>query len=197
MLANMTARDQDDTGRSRLREIIAEKSFREGEFTLSSGKKSDVFFNLKPTMLDPEGLNLLADQVLEKLQDHDAEFIGGLLMGAAPILLSVVQKSYFTPRPLKGFWVRKERKAHGMQQIIDGDPGAGDRIIIVEDVTTTGESVLKAVEAMRDLGCDIVCVLTIIDRCEGAAERLREAGYDLISIFDRYDFTSKRPREVS
>ncbi len=123
MLANMTAREGDESGRSRLREIIAEKSFREGEFTLSSGKKSDVFFNLKPTMLDPEGLNLIADQVLEKLQAHDAEFIGGLLMGAAPILLSVFQKSYFSTRPLKGFWVLKERKAHGMQQIIYGDPG--------------------------------------------------------------------------
>ncbi len=198
MSMKMTAREQDDPdrvrlGRARLREIIAEKSFREGEFTLSSGRKSDVFFNLKPTMLDPEGLNLIADCVLEELQAHDAAYIGGLLMGAAPILLSVVQKSYFSPRPLKGFWVRKERKAHGMQQIIDGDPGKGDRIVIVEDVTTTGESVLKAVDAMRDRGCDIVCVLTIVDRCEGAPERLRGAGYDLISIFDRYDFTSRKP----
>lgn len=197
MSVNMTAREQDATGRARLREIIAAKSFREGEFTLSSGKKSDVFFDLKPTMLDPEGLNLIADQVLEKLQAHDAEFIGGLLMGAAPILLSVVQKSYFSARPLRGFWVRKERKDHGMQQIVDGDPGAADSVIIVEDVTTTGESVLKAVDAMRDRGCKVVCVLTIIDRCEGAAERIREAGHDLISIFDRYDFTSRRPREVS
>jgi orotate phosphoribosyltransferase len=197
MPVTMTAREQDDSGRARLREIIAEKSFREGEFTLSSGKKSDVFFNLKPTMLDPEGLNLIADQVLEKLQDRDAEFIGGLLMGAAPILLSVVQKSYFTPRSLRGFWVRKERKAHGMQQMIDGDPGAGDRIIVVEDVTTTGESVLKAVDAMRNRGCDIVGVLTIVDRCEGAVERVKESGHDLISIFDRYDFTSREPREVS
>jgi orotate phosphoribosyltransferase len=192
----VTARQRDDSGRARLREIIAEKSFREGDFTLSSGRKSDIFINLKPTMLDPEGLNLIADQVLEKLQDHDAEFIGGILMGAAPVLLSVVQKSYFTARPLRGFWVRKERKAHGMQQMIDGDPGAGDRIVVVDDVTTTGESLLKAVDAMRSRGCEIVGVLTIVDRCEGAVERVRESGYDLISIFDRYDFTSRKPLEV-
>lgn len=196
MVANVTAREQIDSGRARLREIIAEKSFREGEFTLSSGKKSDVFINLKPTMLDPEGLNLIADQVLEKLKDHDAEFIGGILMGAAPVLLSVVQKSYFTPRPLRGFWVRKERKSHGMQQMIDGDPEKGDKIIVVDDVTTTGESLLKAVDAMRSQGCDIVGVLTIVDRCEGAVERVKESGYDLISIFDRYDFTSRKPLEV-
>lgn len=196
VLVNMTAREQEDSGRARLREIIAEKSFREGEFTLSSGKKSDVFINLKPTMLDPEGLNLIADQVLEKLIDHEAEFIGGILMGAAPVLLSVVQKSYFTPRPLRGFWVRKERKAHGMQQMVDGDPGEGDRIIVVDDVTTTGESLLKAVDAMRSRGCDIVGVLTIVDRCEGAVERVKESGYDLISIFDRYDFTSRKPLDV-
>ena len=195
-MVNMTARQQDDTGRARLRELIAEKSFREGEFTLASGRKSDVFINLKPTMLDPEGLNLIADLVLERLQDHDAEFIGGILMGAAPILLSVVQKSYFTSRPLRGFWVRKERKAHGMQEIIDGDPGAGDKVIVVDDVTTTGGSLLKAVDAMKSRGCDIVGVLTVVDRCEGAVEQVKKSGYDLISIFDRYDFTSRKPLEI-
>jgi orotate phosphoribosyltransferase len=192
----MTAQEQNDSGWARLREIIAEKSFGEGEFTLASGRKSDVFFNMKPTMLDPEGLNLIADLVLEKLQGYDAEFIGGILVGAAPVLLSVVQKSYYTPRPLRGFWVRNERKAHGMQQKIDGDPGDGDKIIVVDDVTTTGGSVLKAVHAMQDRGCDIVCVLTIVDRCEGAVEQIKDSGYDLISIFDRYDFTAREPLEV-
>lgn len=196
MLVDMIAREQNSSGRERLREIIAEKSFQEGQFTLSSGKKSDVFFNLKPTMLDPEGLNLIADQVIEQMQDCDAEYIGGLLIGAAGVLLSVVQKSYYTSRPLKGFWVRKEQKAHGMQQLIDGEPGEGDRVIIVDDVTTTGGSVLKAINTMRGCGCEIVGVLTIVDRCEGAKEHLSELGYDLISIFDRYDFTSKEPNEV-
>ena len=195
-MVSMTAQKQDGSGRARLREIIAEKSFREGEFTLASGRKSDLFINLKPTMLDPEGLNLIADLVLEKLKDCDAEFIGGILMGAAPILLSVVQKSYFTPRPLRGYWVRKERKDHGMQEIIDGDPGAGDKVIVVDDVTTTGGSLLKAVDAMRGRGCDIVGVLTVVDRCEGAVECVKESGYDLVSIFDRYDFTSRKPVEI-
>lgn len=196
MLVDMTARKRDSSDRERLREIIVEKSFQEGEFTLSSGRKSDVFFNLKPTMLDPEGLNLIADQVLEELHDYDAEYIGGILMGAAGILLSVVQKSYYTSRPLRGFWVRKEPKAHGMQQLIDGEPGEGDRVIIVDDVTTTGKSILKAADAMKDLGCNVVGILTIVDRCEGAKERLSKLGYDLLSIFDRYDFTSKEPDEV-
>lgn len=196
MLVDMIARKQDSSGRERLREIIAEKSFQEGKFTLSSGKKSNVFFNLKPTMLDPEGSNLIADQVIDQLQDCDAEYIGGLLIGAAGVLLSVVQKSFYTSRPLKGFWVRKEQKAHGMKQLIDGEPGEGDRVIIVDDVTTTGSSVLKAVDTMKEYGCKVVCVLTIVDRCEGAKEHLKEKGYDLISIFDRYDFTPKEPDEV-
>lgn len=197
MLVSMTAKEQNDSGWARLREIIAEKSFQEGQFTLASGRKSDVFFNMKPTMLDPEGLNLIADLVLEKLQGYDAEFIGGILVGAAPVLLSVVQKSHYTPRSLRGFWVRNERKAHGMQQKIDGDPGQGDRIIVVDDVTTTGGSVLKAVDAMQDRGCIVESVLTIVDRCEGAVECLEERGHTLISIFDRYDFTSRKPQEVS
>ncbi len=83
-----------------------------------------------------------------------------------------------------------------MQEIIDGDPGAGDKVIVVDDVTTTGGSLLKAVDAMRGRGCDIVGVLTVVDRCEGAVECVKESGYDLVSIFDRYDFTSRKPLEV-
>lgn len=197
MLLNMSARNQHSSGRERLREIIAERSFKEGEFTLSSGKKSDVFFNLKPTMLDPEGLNLLADQVLEVSEECEASCIGGLVMGAVPVLISVVLKSYETPKPLKGFWIRKEQKTHGMQQLLDGDLKPGSRVIVVDDVTTTGESVLKAIDYVENNNCTVSCVVTVIDRCEGARQRLEARGHDLISIFDRSDFTTKKPYGVS
>ena len=197
MLVDMTARKTTDSGRGQLRDIIAQKSFQEGEFTLSSGKRSNIFFNLKPTMLDPVGSNLLADEVIKETEHYDSEYIGGLVMGAVPVLISVVVKSLHTPRPLKGFWVRKEQKHHGMQQLIDGDPEKGSRVIIVDDVTTTGESIFKAIELTRSMGCKIACVLTIVDRCEGAKEALQEQGYDLISLFDRYDFTDKRPEDLA
>jgi orotate phosphoribosyltransferase len=196
MLVEMTARKHDFPERERLREIIKIRSFEEGSFTLSSGKKSDVFFNLKPTMLDPEGINLLADQVIDRIKGYKADYIGGLAMGAVPVLISVIVKSHNTPHQIKGFWVRKEQKHHGMQQLIDGDLEPNSKVVIVEDVTTTGQSVLRAVEEARERGCTISCILTVIDRCEGAKETLRDAGYELISLFDRYDFTDKKPDEI-
>ena len=196
MLLEMTAREPTVPGRERLRQLIAELSFKEGQFTLASGRKSNVFFNLKPTMLDPEGSNLLADQVIAKTEDYKADYIGGLAMGAVPVLVSVVLKSYNSAHPIRGFWVRKEQKHHGMEQLIDGNPVPGSRVIIVDDVTTTGGSVLKAVKAIEGGDYEIVCILTIIDRCEGAQENLGAAGYELISIFNRYDFTDKNPEDV-
>lgn len=192
-----SARTPPESGRGRLRRMIADQAFKEGDFVLSSGRRSNVFFNLKPVMLDPEGLNLLADQVIARTAECEARYIGGLAMGAVPIVIAVVAKSHGTPRPLKGFWVRKDQKAHGMRQRIDGDPEPGSRVIIVEDVTTTGESVLTAVRAAEERGCTVACVLTVVDRCEGARERLGEQGYDLVSIFERYDFTSKRPDDAA
>ena len=196
MLVEMTAREHDFPERERLREIIKNRSFKEGNFTLSSGKKSDVFFNLKPTMLDPEGISLLADQVIDRIKGYKADYIGGLVLGAVPVLISVILKSYNTPHPIKGFWVRKEQKHHGMQQLIDGDLEPNSKVVIVEDVTTTGQSVLRAVEEAQERGCTISCILTVIDRCEGAKETLKDAGYELISLFDRYDFTDKKPNEI-
>ena len=193
MLVEMTAREHHFPERERLREIIKNRSFKEGNFTLSSGKKSDVFFNLKPTMLDPEGINLLADQVIDRIKGYKADYIGGLALGAVPVLVSVILKSHNTPHPIKGFWVRKEQKHHGMQQLIDGDLEPDSKVVIVDDVTTTGQSVLRAVEEAQERGCSISCVLTVIDRCEGAKETLKDAGYALVSLFDRYDFTDKKP----
>lgn len=181
--------------RDRLREIINKLSFKEGEFTLSSGRKSNIFFNLKPTMLDPEGLNLLINQVIKEIKNVDAEYIGGLAMGAVPVMLPVVFQSYGTNRPLKGFWVRKEQKSHGMQQLVDGAPKPESNVIIVDDVTTTGNSILKAIKALESTGCKIACILTIVDRCEGAKEYLEKKGYNLKYIFNRYDFTTKSPDE--
>jgi orotate phosphoribosyltransferase len=177
------------TKRERLREIIARRSFRNDRtFTLASGRTSNIFFDLKPTMLDPDGIDLLADVLLDRVEPIDAASIGGLVMGAVPIVVAAVLKSRGRNRRLQGFWVRKEQKDHGAMTLIDGHLVDGSRVIVVEDVTTTGGSAMKAIDEVRRRGCEIAAVITIVDRLEGARENLAAAGIELIALFDRNDF---------
>lgn len=179
--------------RDRLREIIRQLSFRNDRtFTLASGRTSNIFFDLKPTMLHPEGINLLADMVLAKVAETNASYLGGLAMGAVPVVIATVLKSYNTPRPLKGFWVRKEQKGHGVMNLTDGRLEEGSTVVIVDDVTTTGGSVMKAIGEARNHHCKIAAVLTIVDRLEGARENLAKEGIGLIALFDRDDFIGKK-----
>ena len=174
--------------RERLREIIAEKSLRRGDFVLASGRRSHFLFDMKKTMLDPEGIDLLGDAVLEKAAFLDADHIGGLAMGAVPIVVAAVQKSRHAKRPLKGFWVRKEKKEHGTRNSADGYIEDGAKVIIVEDVTTTGESAMKAIDEAKARDCKIAAVITIVDRSEGARQNLAAHGIELISLFTKEDF---------
>jgi len=176
------------TDHERLRRIIAEKSLRLGDFILASGRKSKFLFDMKKTMLDPEGINLLADAVLEKVYSTDANYIGGLAMGAVPVVVAAVLKSHGNRRELHGFWVRKEQKAHGTRNSADGYIVDGSKVVIVDDVTTTGESVMKAINEAREHNCDVVAVITIVDRMEGAREFLGSQGIELKSLFDKSDF---------
>ena len=174
--------------RGRLRELIRELSLTKGQFKLASGRESNYFFNLKPTMLHPEGINLVADAILEKIAGLEADYIGGLAVGAVPIVTAVVMKSQSTGRPLKGFWVRKEMKDHGVVTAVDGDLADRAKVVMVEDVTTTGGSVMRAIEEARKKRCDIKAVITVVDRREGARENLAKQGIDLISLYTTEDF---------
>ena len=172
----------------RLREVIAERSLLTGgAFTLASGRQSSLFFDMKRTMLDPEGANLIAEAVLRRLEGMDVDAVGGLVMGAVPIVAVACAKS-FPARPLQGFFVRKEAKDHGTARRIDGNLAAGARVIILEDVTTTGASALLAVEAVRGAGAEIACVLTVVDRMEGAAATFAAAGVRFEALLTRDDF---------
>jgi len=166
--------------RARLIEIIRKRSFGRGEITLASGRKSSFYFNLKPTMLDPEGAALLAELTYEALKDDGLDYIGGLEMGAVPLAGAVAQLSWLKGHPIAAFFVRKKPKEHGARLAVEGlaknESLQGKRVVIVEDVTTTGESALKAVDAVRDAGGEVVLVLTMVDREEGAAETFAEAG---------------------
>ena len=178
--------------RVRLQEIIRKRSFGRGEITLASGRKSDFYFNLKPTMLDAEGAALLAELTLDALAGETIDYVGGLEMGAVPLAGAIAQLSFMRGKPIQAFFVRKKPKDHGAKLSVEGlAPGEslkGKRVVIVEDVTTTGGSAIKAVEAVRDSGAEIVMVLTMVDREEGAADNFRAAGLDFRSIYKAAEF---------
>lgn len=179
--------------RERLRLILKEKSFRSGEaITLASGKTSTYYFNTKPTMLDPEGANLIAELMLDALETVDADFIGGLEMGAVPLASAVAPASYFRDKPLRAFIVRKEAKGHGTASLIEGlltDEGFdGRKVIVVEDVTTTGGSAVKAAEVVQAAGGEVVHVITILDRQEGASLVFKEKNLPFTAMFGASEF---------
>ncbi len=178
------------TDMKRLRAIIGEKSYNTGgDFKLASGAASSFFFDMKPTVLNPEGANLVADAILERLKGLDATAIGGLVLGACPIASAVCVKSHGTDTPLQAFYVRKEAKTRGTQKMIEGaDLKKGDRVVIVEDVTTTGSSALQAVMEVRKLGCEVVKVMTIVDREQGAAAVFAREDLSFDALFTRRDF---------
>ncbi len=178
--------------RARLREIIREKSVIKGEITLSSGEKSQFYFDMRRTACDPEGSNLIADLILNSLAEDDVDFIGGLEVGAVPIVACVSQKSFQAGRPIPAFYVRKTPKEHGTRKAIEGQIREGGRVVIVDDVTTSGGSALKAVEAAREFGCTVVKVVTVVDRLEGAAESFAAKGCPFVALLTADDFDFSR-----
>src|SRR4030081_732988 len=178
--------------RARLRDIIHQRSFGRGEIKLASGRVSDFYFNLKPAMLDAEGAALLAQLTLDAIAGERIDYVGGLEMGAVPIAGAVAQLSFMTGAPMQAFFVRKKPKEHGARLSVEGlMPGEslrGKRVFIVEDVTTTGGSAMKAVEAARDAGAEIAFVFTMVDRDEGASATFAEAGIPFRSLYKAGEF---------
>jgi orotate phosphoribosyltransferase len=184
-----------DTGsaRRRLIEIVRGRSFSSGtETRLVSGRSTNYYFNMKPTMLDPEGAHLIAVLILAALEGSHVELIGGLEMGAVPLAVAVAVESQAKGRPLGAFFVRKQAKEHGARKLIEGlAPGEslrGKRVVILEDVTTTGGSSMKAIEAARADGAEIERVITVVDRLEGAADAFKAAGIPFQALLTTKDF---------
>jgi orotate phosphoribosyltransferase len=178
--------------RARLASIVKVRSVETGrEFKLASGRTSTFYCNLKPTMLDAEGAFLIGKAIIERLTGMNVELVGGLEMGAVPLATVAAALSHGTAQPLRAFFVRKKPKEHGTESLIEGLPRGeslrAKRIAILEDVTTTGGSALKAVELVRAAGGVVVIVLTIVDRLEGAAEAFAAAGVPFSSILTRRD----------
>jgi orotate phosphoribosyltransferase len=184
-----------DTGsaRGRLIEIVRARSFSSGgETKLVSGRSTSYYFNMKPTMLDPEGAHLIATLILDALEGSKADLIGGLEMGAVPLAVAVAVASQAKGRPLRAFFVRKQAKEHGARKLIEGlAPGeslASKHVVILEDVTTTGGSSMKAIEAVRADGAIIERVITVVDRLEGAADTFKSAGIPFEALLTTADF---------
>jgi orotate phosphoribosyltransferase len=161
-----------------------------GDFTLASGKKSDLYFDGRLVTLSSVGLPKVAAAVLELIKDQNISAAGGMVIGADPITGGVVTLAGLGGISLTGFMVRKEPKQHGTGKQVEGQqPEAGARVVLLEDVVTTGGSSLKAVEALRrEWDVEVVAVVALLDRLEGGREALAEVGVELWPIFTREDF---------
>ncbi len=174
--------------RERLREIIRTRSLlEEGAFRLVSGRSSAYFFDMKKTMFEPEGAALLADLLFDMVKGEEVEFIGGMETGAIPLVSLLCRRSW-PEKPLKGFFVRKEKKGHGTDRALEGLIESGKGVILCEDVTTTGGSAMAAAEAAEKAGGRIVKVVTVVDRLEGAVENFAKKGVRFEALFSRNDF---------
>ena len=180
-----------DGGESELLEMIRTRSMRLGKFTLASGRESDLYLNLKPTMMDPRGARLCAEALLARVP-AGIDYIGGLEMGAVPAIAAMAAISDASGRPVRTFFVRKSAKDHGTKEVIEGlatgESLAGKKVLVIDDVATTGGSVLKAIEAARGSGAIVEDALVIVDRQEGGSEGLGAQGVRLHSVFVGDDF---------
>ncbi len=178
--------------RELLRSMIRDRSVHTGgDFTLASGRSSSIFFDMKMTLLSPEGANLAAELILDHLEGMKIDAIGGLIIGACPVADAVAVRSYYR-QPINAFYVRKEPKTRGTRKLIEGPIKDGDRVVVVDDVTTTGGSALDAVKSLEDeVKCEVVQVITVVDRDEGAAENFARAGRDFYALFNRSDFVDE------
>jgi len=174
-----------------LKTMLLEKSVRTGDFTLASGKKSDLYVDCRVTALDNKGAHWIGqagwDLVLGKIEAGGLEVdaIGGMTMGADPISLVVGMASSEHEKALQVFTVRKEPKGHGRGKQIEGNFKEGDRVVVVDDVITTGGSTLKAIEAIRAAGGEVVFCLVLVDREEGGRPAIEADGVSVVSIFTR------------
>ena len=172
----------------RLAKLLMEKSYIEGDFTLTSGQKSDYYFDCKHTALHPEGSWLIGKFFLDMIRAKgNVQGVGGMTLGADPLVSSVTVVSHIEGYPLPGFIIRKQPKGHGTNQYLEGlkNFASGQNVCLLEDVITTGGTLLKAVDRVREQGLNIVAVLGVLDREQGGRDNLAKAGFELETIFTR------------
>ncbi len=169
--------------RDRLRQIILDRSMRFGEFVLSSGATSNYYIDVRKTSLHPEGLRWISKLFWEILQSDQVTAVGGLTLGADPLVAGVVLYSAEMGKPLEGFLVRRHPKDHGMRGEVEGNLAGHKRVAILDDVITSGESSLIAAQAAESYKAEVVRVLGVVDRGQGAAQIFQQRGYPFTPLF--------------
>ncbi|MEA1968091.1 MAG: orotate phosphoribosyltransferase [Thermodesulfobacteriota bacterium] len=176
--------------KKRLVEILCDKSFKysdKPQFKLASGKMSHFYINCKPVILSPEGMYLVGNLMFNAVKDSGCTAIGGLTFGADPIAVAASFASHLKKQPIKAFSIRKEQKNHGMIKWVEGDIEEGEKVVIIDDVATTGGSTITAVQRARATGLDVIRVVTLIDRQEGGLENVRKHVDDVSAIITKDD----------
>ena len=164
--------------------LLAERSAKRGRFVLSSGRESEFYVDARLTTMSPEGLALIGPLALAVIGELKwaADSVGGLTLGADPVSYAISYASAASQRPLRAFTVRKEAKTHGTGKLVEGPFREGDRVVIVEDVITTGGSALRAASVVAAAGGHVLGVLAVVDREEGGREAIEAAGYAVTSL---------------
>lgn len=172
------------TDKKLLISLLAERSSKRGHFVLASGRESQFYIDARLTTMSPEGLSVIGRLGFEVLRESGwrVDAVGGLTLGADPISYAISRESANTDRPVRAFTVRKEAKTHGTGKVIEGPFRTSDRVVVIEDVITTGGSALRAIEAVRAAGGTVSGVLAVVDRQEGGRESLESAGIAVIAL---------------
>jgi orotate phosphoribosyltransferase len=180
--------------------LLTKRSFRRAEpgqlFTLASGETSDYFIDGKMTAVSSAGAALIGDVIYGWTKDAGLDAIGGLQVGAVPLTTAAVISYHRHGQSVEGFWVRDEVKSHGTQKLIEGGLRKGMRVAVIDDVFTKGGSTMKAVDAVRGFGCEVVLVLALVDRLRGARALFQRNGIsDIRTVFTIRDFGINVPDE--
>ena len=176
--------------------LLKRRSFKEGEFKLASGATSDYYIDGRMSAVFSAGAYLIGQVLYERTKDVAFDAFGGLEVGAVPLTAAAAVHYHLNGRTLEGFWVRDRQKAHGMRKLVEGGVKPGDRVLVVDDVITSGMSALKAVEAVKEIGCEVVQVLALVDRLQGAEQACRAAGVAFRSVFTIRDFGVRVPADA-
>ena len=174
--------------KTELVQLLCQKSFKYSEepiFKLVSGRKSRFYINCKPTTLSPRGMYLVGHLMFNEIRHLDAHAIGGLTFGADPIAVATAFASELEGKPVGAFSIRKSQKDHGIVKWIEGDVNPNDRVVIIDDVATTGGSTIKAIERARSEGIDVIKAVILVDRQEGGLENIQQHVTDVSAIITR------------
>ncbi len=182
-------REKTETARPELLELLRTLSFRRGKVMLASGKESDFFIDCKQTVLTARGHQLVAELLLDAFRHvQNVQAVAGVALGGCPLASAVSLMSAQRGRPLDALYVRKAAKDHGTKRLVEGKTQPGMRVVLLEDVITTGGSTWQAVEVLRAEGVEVAAVVVLVDRLEGGVEAIRGHGIEVVTLYTRHDF---------